>query len=142
MLVIGLIKEGKTPADNRVALTPAQCRWLHSNTEIKMVADMNVQFEKYKAGFIEELWKVYPGWASNQGYHKYDSILVVPNDASRKKELSFANSNLDSLKTYNWGGLSDNNKTDYYMIQNQLNSTVWSINELNQHISLIIHNTK
>ncbi len=28
MLVIGLIKEGKLPADNRVALTPAQCRWL------------------------------------------------------------------------------------------------------------------
>lgn len=28
MLVIGLIKEGKIPADNRVALTPAQCKWL------------------------------------------------------------------------------------------------------------------
>jgi saccharopine dehydrogenase (NAD+, L-lysine-forming) len=28
MLVIGLIKEGKVPADNRVALTPSQCRWL------------------------------------------------------------------------------------------------------------------
>ncbi|HAN38798.1 MAG TPA: alanine dehydrogenase [Chitinophagaceae bacterium] len=28
MLAIGIIKEGKTPADNRVALTPAQCRWL------------------------------------------------------------------------------------------------------------------
>lgn len=31
MLVIGLIREGKIPADNRVALTPAQCRWLHKN---------------------------------------------------------------------------------------------------------------
>ncbi len=28
MLVIGLIREGKIPQDNRVALTPAQCRWL------------------------------------------------------------------------------------------------------------------
>jgi len=28
MLVIGLIREGKIPADNRVALTPAQCKWL------------------------------------------------------------------------------------------------------------------
>ncbi|MDE3253484.1 MAG: alanine dehydrogenase [Bacteroidota bacterium] len=28
MLVIGLIREGKVPADNRVALTPAQCRFL------------------------------------------------------------------------------------------------------------------
>lgn len=31
MLRIGLIREGKSPADNRVALTPAQCKWLHMN---------------------------------------------------------------------------------------------------------------
>lgn len=28
MLTIGLIREGKVPADSRVALTPAQCKWL------------------------------------------------------------------------------------------------------------------
>ena len=28
MLVLGLIKEGKVPSDNRVALTPKQCKWL------------------------------------------------------------------------------------------------------------------
>lgn len=31
MLTIGLIREGKTPTDNRVALTPAQCKWLLKN---------------------------------------------------------------------------------------------------------------
>ncbi len=31
MLVIGLIREGKIPSDNRVALTPAQCKFLTSN---------------------------------------------------------------------------------------------------------------
>ena len=31
MLKIGLIREGKIPADNRVALTPAQCKWLVKN---------------------------------------------------------------------------------------------------------------
>ena len=31
MLKIGLIREGKLPTDNRVALTPAQCKWLHKN---------------------------------------------------------------------------------------------------------------
>jgi saccharopine dehydrogenase (NAD+, L-lysine-forming) len=30
MLTIGLIKEEKIPADNRVALTPAHCKWLHA----------------------------------------------------------------------------------------------------------------
>lgn len=28
---IGLIREGKTPADNRVALTPSQCKWIFKN---------------------------------------------------------------------------------------------------------------
>lgn len=31
MLVIGLIREGKIPADNRVALSPGQCKWLQKN---------------------------------------------------------------------------------------------------------------
>ncbi len=31
MTAIGLIKEGKIPADNRVALTPAHCKWLLKN---------------------------------------------------------------------------------------------------------------
>ena len=36
MLKIGLIREGKTPSDNRVALTPAQCKWIlgHKNVSI------------------------------------------------------------------------------------------------------------
>ncbi|MBL7749390.1 MAG: alanine dehydrogenase, partial [Chitinophagaceae bacterium] len=38
MTRIGLIKEGKIPADNRVALTPAQCKWIHKNApQVKVV---------------------------------------------------------------------------------------------------------
>ena len=37
MLKIGLIKEGKVPPDNRVALTPAQCKWLQENKSISIV---------------------------------------------------------------------------------------------------------
>jgi saccharopine dehydrogenase (NAD+, L-lysine forming) len=38
MTTIGLIREGKTPADNRVALTPAQCKWIHKNSsEVRVV---------------------------------------------------------------------------------------------------------
>ena len=37
MTHIGLIAEGKIPADNRVALTPAQCKWLRQHhSEIKI----------------------------------------------------------------------------------------------------------
>ncbi len=37
MLKIGLIREGKVPADNRVALTPEQCKWIQKNKEITIV---------------------------------------------------------------------------------------------------------
>jgi len=38
MLKIGLIKEGKVPVDNRVALTPAQCKWIMKhNTAVEIV---------------------------------------------------------------------------------------------------------
>jgi saccharopine dehydrogenase (NAD+, L-lysine forming) len=40
MLRIGLIKEGKVPADNRVALTPAQCKFL-----IKHFEDISIVVE-------------------------------------------------------------------------------------------------
>jgi saccharopine dehydrogenase (NAD+, L-lysine forming) len=40
MIVIGLIREGKTPADNRVALTPDQCKWIEANRpDIKIVIE-------------------------------------------------------------------------------------------------------
>ncbi len=39
MTRIGLIREGRIPADNRVALTPAQCKWIHKNSAtVKVVA--------------------------------------------------------------------------------------------------------
>jgi saccharopine dehydrogenase (NAD+, L-lysine forming) len=39
MVKIALIREGKVPADNRVALTPAQCKWVHKNSvQVKIFA--------------------------------------------------------------------------------------------------------
>lgn len=90
---------------------------------------MNASFDTYKNGFIEALWKIYPGWASGQGYHKYDSVLIVPDDAARSRELAFARAQLDSLKAYKLDDLSDNNKTDYHMIENQLSSMIWSVGQ-------------
>jgi alanine dehydrogenase len=38
MFLIGLIKEGKVPPDNRVALTPLQCKWIQENfKEVKIL---------------------------------------------------------------------------------------------------------
>ena len=90
----------------------------------------NDNFEKYKETFIDTLWKLNPGWASSQGFHKYDSVLVVPDAAYTKRVADFATATLDSLKGYTITDLSDNNKTDFYMIKNYSESSLFSINEL------------
>lgn len=43
MIRIGLIKEGKVPADNRVALTPSQCRWVQTHYQDVKIS---VQYSK------------------------------------------------------------------------------------------------
>lgn len=87
------------------------------------------EFDSFKENFIEDLWKQYPGWASSAGYHKYDSILTIPDQAGRDKELAFADENLKKLEEFDPEKLSANNKTDYHMIENQLKSVQWRINE-------------
>ena len=37
MVTIGLIREGKIPADNRVAFTPDQCKWIQNHLPIRIL---------------------------------------------------------------------------------------------------------
>ena len=60
MLTIGLIREGKTPADNRVAFTPAQCKWIHKNSDaVKIVVQRSdkrcFSDKEYEAAGVELL---------------------------------------------------------------------------------------
>jgi uncharacterized protein (DUF885 family) len=98
--------------------------------EVVKAENFDVKFEKYKENFILNLWEVYPDWASSQGYHKGDSILVVSDSAYVKKQLDFAHIHLDSLRAYPLEKLTDNNKTDLQLIQNQLQSTIFRIDKL------------
>jgi alanine dehydrogenase len=44
MIKIGLIREGKVPADNRVALTPSQCKWIQKNApEVQVIVQSSPQ---------------------------------------------------------------------------------------------------
>ena len=36
-MTIGLIREGKIPADTRVAFTPKQCKWIQENKNIRII---------------------------------------------------------------------------------------------------------
>jgi uncharacterized protein (DUF885 family) len=105
---------------------------LSCNKSAKTTTDkaLDQKFDKYKEGFVTSLWKINPGWASGVGYHKLDSVLVIPDASETKRQLAFAHAQLDSLKQYEIESLSDNNKTDFQMIKNQLEASIFSITEL------------
>ncbi|MDQ2655828.1 MAG: DUF885 domain-containing protein [Bacteroidota bacterium] len=91
--------------------------------------DPNAKFDSFKESFIEQFWEVNPGWASSVGYHRYDSVLTIPDQASNNKNLAFASEKLAALSEFDLTALSDNNKTDYYLIKNQLEGMQWYLNE-------------
>ena len=90
-------------------------------------------FTIYENSFLEGLWKLDPDWATSVGYHKYDSLLVVPNEKSRSKMIDFTKIQLDSLSRFEVNTLSDANKIDYHLMQNQLEEIQWRIQQLKSY---------
>ncbi|MCC8409731.1 DUF885 domain-containing protein [Mucilaginibacter sp. UR6-1] len=89
----------------------------------------NDSFTRYEGKFLDELWKLNPDWATSVGYHKYDSVLVLPSE-QKKKLTDFAKSNLDSLSHYPQNELSASNRMDFNLIQNYLRKTEWTYGSL------------
>lgn len=94
---------------------------------------LNEKFDKYKEGFVIDLWKLNPDWAARSGYHKLDSVLVISDSISIKKQLDFSHAQLDSLQHYSTEDLSDNNTIDYYIIKNQLQRSIFKIDKLKSY---------
>jgi hypothetical protein len=99
-------------------------------SETKDNGNMNQEFSGYKDRLILRMWEMYPTWASSVGYHKYDSLLFVPDADQRGKELHFISAEKDSMQRFDPEKLDDNNRTDYYLIMNQLNASEWGNNEM------------
>ena len=99
----------------------------------KQTESQDKTFDIFKEAFVEELWKNNPEWASYNGYYKYDSVLSVPDDNYRKAQLVFSSAWLDSLKKFDVKQLSASNKADYLMIENQLKSNEFYINEFRSY---------
>jgi len=49
------------------------------------IGNDNKKFKQCKDHFATSLWELNPDWAASQGYHKLDSVLIVPNSDAFKK---------------------------------------------------------
>ncbi|WP_367210108.1 DUF885 domain-containing protein [Sphingobacterium sp. R2] len=89
----------------------------------------NEKFKSYEDRFILQLWKENPEWATQVGFHQYDSLLTIPDANARKRRLEFSKNQLDSLKSFDLSSLDLSQQTDYHLIKNYLESNIWSIEQ-------------
>lgn len=94
----------------------------------------DVAFNTYKEGFINDLWNYYPDWATSIGNHAHDGDLVIPDTLFFEREMMFVLINRDSLQQFDLSKLSDNNKTDYYLIKNHLDNIEFAQKELKTYV--------
>ena len=81
---------------------------------------VNEKFKSYEDRFIQQLWKENPEWATQVGFHQYDSLLTIPDANTRKLRMEFSKRHLDSLKSFDLSTLNLSQQTDYHLIQNYL----------------------
>jgi Bacterial protein of unknown function (DUF885) len=99
------------------------CDSASKNEIAKISIDSNFKILSKK--FIDQYFITYPAFASSQGFHDYDSALVINTAERIQLEMAFTKAWTDSLKLINYDALNDNNKIDYKIIENQLQSIVW-----------------
>jgi len=93
----------------------------------------DASFTVYENSFLDGLWKLDPDRATGAGYHKYDSLLLIPDDKSRDKLLTYAKVQLDSLSRFEVTILNAANKIDYHIMQNEMQSIEWQLQQLRSY---------
>ncbi|WP_295767753.1 DUF885 domain-containing protein [uncultured Mucilaginibacter sp.] len=87
-------------------------------------------FKGYTQHFLDALWELDPNRGTMNGYHKYDSVLLVPSAGYRDKIAKFCKVETDSLLRYDPNTLNDANKIDFQLIQNELQRMQWDVQSL------------
>jgi hypothetical protein len=85
----------------------------------------SVAFELYRDRFIEQYFNLQPGAAIWAGNHDFDDRLVIPDSIYAAQVVQFCEAHLDSLKQFKDDELNDAQRTDLWMLRDQLNSLKW-----------------
>jgi uncharacterized protein (DUF885 family) len=88
-------------------------------------APADARFDRFKDQLILDLWQLNPDYAASAGFHKYDSLLVIPDAAARRREAAFATQNLGALAGFGLDSLSPGNQIDWRLLRNELRGQRW-----------------
>lgn len=91
-------------------------------------------FTSYTSRFDDQLWQVFPESGQWNGYHAVDSMLTIVDSLQLGKQLAFAATHQDSLRTFVFEKLTPNQQTDYKLIETALSQIEWQIKEEKAHV--------
>lgn len=86
------------------------------------------RFDNYKNAWLSKIWRLNPDWASSQGFHKYDSVLVINNANWRQRVAKTYQNMRIEMATIKPEELSVNNQIDYRLMRNFLDYATWQDN--------------
>ncbi|QDP02351.1 DUF885 domain-containing protein [Thalassotalea sp. PS06] len=96
-------------------------------------ADVNQQFQEFSENLINEFWKLKPGYAVYVGYYKYDDQLPVPDANNKANDLAIVKEKLAALNGFDPKKLDADHASDYYILKNQLESQIFSMEQLKSY---------
>jgi hypothetical protein len=108
-----------------LALALPACTSPDTKTTNQAATAADARFDRYKDQFILDFWRQNPDYASSQGFHKYDSLLVVPDANQRRSDAAFVTKNLGALAGFTLDSLSPTNQIDWRLLSNELRSQRW-----------------
>ncbi len=97
------------------------------------IVNEDQRMEKFKLVFLENYWKISPVEAIYVGYHRNDSLLVVPDREFLDSQLRILEMLDDSLGKYDVSKLSANSRTDYMMMRDRIESFRWYLTEYREY---------
>ncbi len=93
-------------------------------------SSVDSSFNNFQLVFLDAYMKDNPSFAIGVGYTKYFELLDIPDGNLYTRKINFSKNWLDSLHNFDYPGLSDENKINYNIVQNQLESDLWYMNNL------------
>ncbi len=97
------------------------------------ILDQNQRFEDFKEKFLIKTWELNPSYGVYVGYYKHDDQLLVPNGRLRAQRRSFYVNELQALKEFDANQLTSSNSSDLAIIESQLKSSIWYIDEFRSY---------
>ncbi|RZJ57450.1 MAG: DUF885 family protein, partial [Hymenobacter sp.] len=108
-----------------LALALPACTSYAPKTADPTATPADARFDRFKDQFLLDLWRQNPDYASAMGFHKYDSLLVIPDATQRRSEAAFVTKNLGALAGFGLDSLSPGNQIDYRLLANELRAQRW-----------------